>query len=80
MKTLVIHWRAGHISSGRAKALGIVLDSFPGDDLVEVHTSGGKVRLPVKVDAEARGLAKLIQGAIDPAATVLVRDSETVPL
>lgn len=61
---LCIHWRARHMHDCRLAELAKVLRAHPGEH--EVTMTVGKAdrfRLPVSVDAEARGLLSEVSAA-----------------
>lgn len=73
---LSIHWPQRHVTAERAKALRAVLDQHPGVDTVEVHSTPGQVvRLPVKVNAHARGLRRAVSEACEVQGTCWAYDT-----
>lgn len=80
MVTLCVHWPARHLTEDRLAALRSVFEAYPGDDPVEIDTGRERVRLPLTVDATARGLSREASEAMEVQGMSHVLDDSLPPL
>lgn len=76
MTSLCIHVRPVRLTSDGLAALRSTLEESPGPDEVLVVSRTTRIRLPLTVDARARGLISAVAAALGGSPTVHVCDPE----